>query len=296
MQIGNWQIDPVNGGYFRLDGGVMFGVVPKSLWKEVAPVDDNNRILIGNHCFLARDGRQTVLIDTGYGGKYSPLDRKFYEMQAGDPLLDSLATLGVQPSEIDSVIFSHLHFDHVGGATCFDERRQRQLVFPNATHYVGTTEWSDAISESVEVKTAYTADEIAPLKSARLELLPDDSGKANVLPGIRVVRSGGHTRGHLSIYFESMNQSAVFLGDICPSTAHLRRMWHTAYDTFPLETRRRKPELLTEAAQRGTWVLWNHDPNTAVSRIEVDPKREFRVVDQVKPPYHPGAGIRTAPN
>ena len=284
MQLGNWQIDAVNGGYFKLDGGVMFGVVPKTLWQEVAPVDDKNRILIGNHCFLARDGRQTVLLDTGYGGKYSPLDRRFYEMQPGDPLQTSLQQLGVDAGQIDCVVFSHLHFDHVGGATSWNADRQRQLAFPNARHVVGRDEWQDATSGREELKTAYLIDDILPLQQARLELI--DDGQV-IVPGLRAIQTGGHTRGHLSLRFESMRQSAMFLGDICPSTAHLRRMWHTAYDTLPLETRQRKPQLLAQAEREGTWILWNHDPRLVASRVAADRKREFLAVDGLPSPFYP---------
>ena len=97
MHLGNWQIDTINGGMFWLDGGVMFGVVPKSIWQSVAPPDETNRIQCANNCVLARDGRHTVLIDTGYGGKFAPLDRKFYNMQEGEPLVAGLAELGVAP-------------------------------------------------------------------------------------------------------------------------------------------------------------------------------------------------------
>ena len=286
MNFGNWQIDPVNGGYFRLDGGVMFGVVPKSLWQDVATVDDKNRILIGNHCFVARDGRQTILIDTGYGGKYTPLDRKFYDMEADDPLQTSLRQLGIDSNDITCVVFSHLHFDHVGGATSLDAQRNRQLVFPQARHVIGRMEWEDATSDAVEVKTAYAMQDVMPLKEAKLELIDDRSG-LEIVPGLKAIHSGGHTRGHLSLRFESMNQSAMFIGDICPSRAHMRRMWHTAYDTLPLETRRRKPELLSTAAREGCWILWNHDPQLVASRVEVDPKREFVAVDGVPAPYIP---------
>ncbi len=273
MQLGNWQLDTINGGLFRLDGGVMFGVVPRTIWKTVAPPDEINRIQCANNCVLARDGTHTVLIDTGYGGKFAPLDRRFYAMEEGAPLLKGLAELGVAPDEIDTVVFSHLHFDHVCGATEFDSAGRRVPIFPRARHIVGRTEWEDATSGSPELETAYPMEDILPLYEAGLMLVVED--RQEIVPGLRGEVTGGHTRGHMALFFESGGQTAAYLGDICPSTVHLRRMWHLAYDTYPLDTRRRKPELLARAVDEQWWIMWNHDPRVSASRVVRDPKREF---------------------
>ena len=277
MHLGNWQLDTVNGGMFRLDGGVMFGVVPKHIWKHVAAADEQNRIQCANHCVLARDGRHTVLIDCGYGGKYSLLDRKFYDMEPGEPLLRSLASLGVAPEEVDHVVFSHLHFDHVGGATRFGSSGKLVLTFPNATFVVGRCEWEEACSQLPELATAYPSQDIIALGELTRPRLIEDGEE--IVPGMTARLTGGHTLGHLSLMFRSNGQTALYPGDICPSTYHLRRMWHLAYDVYPLDTRRYKPRLLGEAAEHQWWMLWNHDPTTAVSRVVRDAKREFIAVD-----------------
>jgi glyoxylase-like metal-dependent hydrolase (beta-lactamase superfamily II) len=277
MQLGGWQLDTINGGTFWLDGGVMFGVVPKTLWQKVAPPDRLNRVLCANNCILARDGTHTVLLDTGYGGKFSPLDRKFYAMEAGEPLLAGLAVLGVAPDEIDTVVLSHLHFDHVCGATRLDAEGRRVPIFPRARHVVGRLEWEDATAGIPEISSAYPLADILPLYEAGLMMVVDDGQE--VVPGLRGRVTGGHTRGHLALFFESAGQTAAYLGDICPSTAHLRRMWHLSYDVYPIETRRRKPEFLGQAADEGWWILWNHDPQVAVSRVDRDAKREFVPVE-----------------
>jgi glyoxylase-like metal-dependent hydrolase (beta-lactamase superfamily II) len=277
MQLGDWQLDTVNGGYFRLDGGVMFGVVPRVLWQNVVRPDDQNRIPCANHCVLARDGNRTVLIDTGYGGKHATLERKFYGMEPGEPLLESLTRLGVEPAEIDLVVFSHLHFDHVCGATRWGADGQRTLTFPRARHIVGRWEWEDAISGAPGLESTYPRDDIMPLYEAgQLHVVEDGQ---QIVPGLRASVTGGHTRGHLALVFESAGQTAIYLGDICPSTAHLRQMWHLAYDLYPLVTRQRKQQLLGEAADRRWWILWNHDPLVAVSRVVRDAKREFVAVE-----------------
>jgi glyoxylase-like metal-dependent hydrolase (beta-lactamase superfamily II) len=262
---------------FWLDGGVMFGVVPKTIWKTVAPPDSINRIECANNCVLARDGTHTVLVDTGYGGKFAPLDRRFYSMEEGEPLLRGLAELGVSPEEIDTVVLSHLHFDHVCGATRLDAQGRRVPIFARARHLVGRLEWEDATGRIPELESAYPIADILPLYEAGLMMVVDDD--QDLVPGLRGLVTGGHTRGHMALFFQSGGQTAAYLGDICPSTAHLRRMWHLAYDTYPMETRRRKPELLGRAADEGWWILWNHDPRVAVSRVARDPKREFIPVE-----------------
>ncbi len=280
MQLGAWQLDAINGGRFRIDGGVLFGLVPKSLWGQLTAADADNRVLCGNHCVLARDGRHTVLVDTGCGTKYDPLQRKFYALEEGNPLLDDLARLGVSPEEIDTVVFTHLHFDHAGGATRRDGQGRLLPTFPNARYLVNRTEWDDATTGGPELQTAYSRDNLLPLaESGRLALL---DGDAPLMPGMVAICTGGHTRGHWAIKFESAAQSAFFIGDLCPTTAHLRRMWCTAYDVYPLETRRRKPELLGEAARRHWLVVWNHDPHVMAGYVAHHPKREF-VVEEARP-------------
>jgi glyoxylase-like metal-dependent hydrolase (beta-lactamase superfamily II) len=219
------------------------------------------------------------LIDTGYGGKFAKLDRRFYQMEEGEPLIASLAALGVAPDEIDTVVFSHLHFDHVCGATRFDARQRRVPIFPHAKHFVGRCEWEDATGGSPELETAYPLQDILPLYEAGLMHVVEDGQE--IVPGLRCEITGGHTRGHIALYFQSAGQTAAYLGDVCPSTVHLRRMWHLAYDTYPLDTRRRKPELLTRAADEGWWILWNHDPRIAISRVLKDSKKEFVPVEQI---------------
>jgi glyoxylase-like metal-dependent hydrolase (beta-lactamase superfamily II) len=277
MQLGQWQLDSVRGGDLWLDGGVVFGVVPKTLWAKVMAPDENNRIRISTNCVLARNGRHTVLIDTGYGGKYPPLDRRFYGMESGNPLLESLARLGVAPNDIDRVVLSHLHFDHAGGATCYDDRRVLVPAFPRARHIIGRLEWEDATGGAPELQTAYSMDNLTPLADSGVIELID--GNAEIVSGLRARLTGGHTRGHLALVFESAGEVALCIGDVCASTAHLHPMWNLSYDTYPLDTHRVKPQLLAEAARGKWWIIWPHDPHVVAARVECHPKRGFIVVD-----------------
>ncbi|MDZ4818309.1 MAG: MBL fold metallo-hydrolase [Planctomycetota bacterium] len=277
MNLGAWQLDTVSGGDFSIDAGAVYGVVPKTVWQKIAQSDELNRIRLRNNCVLARDGAQTVLIDTGYGGKYSLLDRKAYALEEGCPIVDSLAKLGVAQEQIDTVVLSHLHFDHAGGVASYDDRRNLVLTFPNARHVVGRLEWEDATSRLPELLAAYPQDNLVPLQRLNnLELIDDG---ATIVPGLTAIRTGGHTRGHLALLFESEGQGAIYPSDLCPTTRHARQLWCLAYDTFLLVTRRQKARLMGEAADRQWSVLWTHDSETAVSKIIRSIKREFEVVD-----------------
>ena len=277
MNLGNWQLDTVDGGLLSVDGGTIYGVVPKMLWEKVAPADEQNRVRLRNNCVLARDGRQTVLLDTGYGGKHLPLDRRFYAMEEGEPLAGSLAALGVAPDDVDVVVLGHLHFDHAGGATRRDRQGRLVPTFPRARYVVGRIEWEDATGGAPQIRSAYPPENLTPLvESGRVELVEDG---ASIVAGLRVRLTGGHTRGHLALVLESGSQTALYPGDLCPTTSHLAAMWNLAYDTFPLDTRVAKPQLLGEACDGGWWVLWPHDLKVAAGRLARHPKRGFQVVE-----------------
>lgn len=278
MQLGNWQLDTVSGGRFRLDGGAMFGVVPKPLWERGQPADEQNRIRLATNCVLARDGAHTVLIDTGYGGKNSPREQEQMELAPDEPLLAGLATLGVEPAEIDTVVFSHLHFDHSGGGTRRDDAGKLRPTFPRATYVINRWEWEDALSGAAELRGAYPLENLLPLDEAGQVRLVD--GSETIVPGLRTRHTGGHTRGHQVLQFESAGKTAVYLGDLCPTHTHLRQLWCMAYDTFPLDTRRQKPLVLGEAADHDWLILWDHDPDMAAARIARHDKAEFTVTER----------------
>ncbi len=279
MNLGNWQLDTVSGGTWRTDGGAMFGVVPKALWERAHPADDRNRIRMNSNCLLARDGRHTVLIDTGYGGKLTERERDIFAAQPGEPLLESLAALGVSPHQIDTVALTHLHFDHVGGGSRRQADGRIVPTFLRARHVVRAGEWRDATSGAPELEGGYPPENVQPLAESGLLELIDGDGDVEIVPGLRAIVTRGHTRWHQSLVFESAGQTAIYLGDLCPTAAHVRRLWGMAYDVEPLETRRRKPQVLGQAADEGWIVLWDHDPDRWASRLVRDAKREFVTVE-----------------
>jgi glyoxylase-like metal-dependent hydrolase (beta-lactamase superfamily II) len=277
MQWGEWTLETVSGGRFRIDGGTMFGVVPKVLWSRRFPADDQNRIAQGTNCVLIRTGARNVLIDTGYGSKFTEKQRAIYEAEPGDPLAASLSALGVTVDDIDVVVLSHLHFDHAGGATRRTEAGELIPTFPRAEYVVQRVEWELATADLPELRGAYPPDNLWPLERAGQLRLID--GEIEILPGLSGVPTPGHTSGHQSILIEQGGETAIYVGDLCPTARHLPALWCMAYDVDLLEVRRRKPLILGEAADGDWLVLLDHDPEHAAIRLKRDDEREFRIVE-----------------
>ena len=277
LQLGDWTLTVVSGGRFRVDGGTMFGVVPKAVWQKLQAPDEANRIRNATNCVLARNGTHTILIDTGYGGKCGAREREHMALEDGEPILASLAAIGVAADDIDRVVLSHLHFDHAGGATRVADAGTLLPMFPRARYVVQRAEWEDAIGGAPELRNAYPTPWHLPLaEHGRIDFV---DGDVEIVPGLRTIVTGGHTRGHQAISIESGGETAVYLGDLCPMTTHVRTLWGMSYDMYPLDVRRRKPELLGRAADNGWWLVFNHDPDVAMAKLARDPEREFQIID-----------------
>jgi glyoxylase-like metal-dependent hydrolase (beta-lactamase superfamily II) len=262
--IGDIRLEFVSGGRLWIDGGNMFGVVPRVMWEKVSPPDEQNRIQLETNCVLVRTGSSLGLIDTGYGGKASLKQRQRHVLDEGLPLARNLAARGVAPDEIDWVILTHLHFDHAGGVTYQDDEGLLRLMFPQARHVVQRIEWEDAKSNLPELAGAYP-DNFGPLEDARLLELID--GNTVIVRGVSTQVTGAHTRGHQIVRIESDGDSAVCLADICPTAGHLRTFWTMAYDQFPLEVRREKPIILNDIVDHHRIALFSHDPHIRAARL-----------------------------
>ena len=289
MQIGRFKLTNIAGGDFMLDGGAMHGIIPKPMWQKVSPADDRNRVALSTNCLLVESDEHKILIDTGIGSK---LTDKATEQMAAQFLLDqSLATHGIAANEIDYVIFTHLHFDHAGGATrhAIEDDPASKLVpaFPNAKHVVQKLEWQNATGNAAELAGTYFANEILPLsglletvETAALDESPL-SDASEIVPGIRVKRTGGHTEGHQVIIIDGGDQKAIYAGDICPTISHVPFKWTMAYDSFPLQVNRVKPILLNQIADENSILLFDHEPKMHGATLRRNEKGKLEIDDSI---------------
>lgn len=279
LTLGELELFSVSGGEFQIDGGTMFGVVPKALWQRAIPADDRNRIPQQTNCLLIRGPGGCTLIDTGLGGHLSDRQRKVYGITApGHPLLRNLAALGISPGDITTVVLTHLHFDHAGGGVVADEAGELVPAFPRAEYVVQRGEWSQATAGFPELRAAYPQENLQPLEHAGQLRLMDGDGE--ILPGLSGRVTGGHTQFHMALEITGGGQTALYPADVCPTQHHLPALWCMSYDTSLLDTRRIKPQLLGQAADAGWWVLFDHDPACAAARIVRDDRRGFATTAQ----------------
>jgi glyoxylase-like metal-dependent hydrolase (beta-lactamase superfamily II) len=277
FQIGEIAVTIVSGGPFRLDGGGMFGIVPKALWGRDRPADDRNRIALDTNCALVDVAGRKCLIDTGNGTKLSEKDRDIFAIDPEATLVASLAAVGVAPEEIDLVIFTHLHLDHAGGGTTSDTDAVIRPTFPRARYVAQRGEWEDAKANRSIMRTSYRLENLLPLEEAGvLELI---EGDVEILPGIRTHVTGGHTRCHQAIFLESGGRRGIYFGDLIPTTSHLKGPYNMAYDLFPYETMQRKLALLEPAARDDWTVIYDHEPGVPVSRVTPDGRGGFAPAD-----------------
>lgn len=270
MRLGRFEVMPVSDGTFRLDGGAMFGTVPKVLWERRAPADERNRVHLGLNALLIRSGHQLILIDAGIGDKLSPRAREIFAVDRPPSLEASLAVLGVRPGDIDLVITTHLHLDHAGGLTRISGSAVRP-VFPHARHVVRRGEWDDATQPHPRNRASYLSDDFLPLEAAGLVDFIEHDGE--VVDGVSVWRTGGHTAHHQIVRIESDGQRGLFLADLVPTTAHVEPAWIMGYDLYPMETLTSRQRWLQEAISREYVIFFEHDPTVAAGIIRQDEGR-----------------------
>jgi glyoxylase-like metal-dependent hydrolase (beta-lactamase superfamily II) len=271
--IGDIQLRFVSGGRLRIDGGNMFGVVPRVMWEREAPPDEQHRISLATNCILVRTPDSLGLVDTGYGSKAPAKFRQRHALEDGAPLVANLAEIGVRPEDLDWVVLTHLHFDHVGGTTYRDPDGRLRPTFPRAKHFIQRAEWEDATANIAELAGAYYPEDFVPLQdTGQLHLVDGDE---ELVPGVRAEVTDGHTRGHQIIHIRSRGESAVCLADLCPTTAHLKSFWTMAYDQFPLTVRHIKPIVLNEMVDQHRIALFSHDPQIAAARLARKSENEW---------------------
>ena len=265
VSIGPYRVSFLSGGRFRLDGGAMFGVVPKTLWERVAPADERNRIRMAMNCLLIEGGAERVLVDTGAGTKSDPRFREIFAIERPEGLSADLAALGLSAEDVGTVACTHLHFDHCGGSTLRDPGGALRPAFPRARYLVRRQEWHDAHHANERNRASYLGENYDPLEAAGQLVLHD--GDLEVLPGVWMRSLPGHTRGHQGVFFDLPGERALYTVDLVPTLAHLPLPYIMGYDLEPLVTLETKRAILRDATREGWLLLLEHDPDHLAVRV-----------------------------
>lgn len=266
MKFGDYELIPLSDGIMRLDGGAMFGVVPKVFWEKANIPDEKNRIAIGVYPLLIKAKGCNILVDTGNGDKFSEKLLKIYGIEREPTLLKSLSDAGLKPEDIDIVINTHLHFDHCGGNTFLDKNGILRPTFPNARYVVQKVEWEEATNTNELTKASYLTENFTPVMEAGLVDLVD--GDTEVVPGVKVARTQGHNKGHQSVMIESEGKTAFFLGDLIPTAGHIPLPYIMGYDLYPVELLEVKRRILREAFENHWLLIFEHDPEIRMGYLK----------------------------
>jgi methylmalonyl-CoA epimerase len=265
--LGNLELISLHDGGFRLDGGSMFGVVPKPLWSAKMPPDARNRISLAMRPLVVR-GERTMIIDAGIGDKEDAKFKDIYGVDREKSLDDSLAAAGLSVEDIDLVLATHLHFDHAGGFTVREASGRVRPRFPRARYIVRRGEWDDAMHPHQRNRASYRPDNYVPLAEAGvLDFVDEDQ---TIMPGVRVERTGGHNMHHQMVWIESDGRRAAFVGDLIPTTAHLPEAWIMGFDLYPMETLAAKKAFVKAALAHRDLVYFEHDPEVAAGYLSDD--------------------------
>jgi glyoxylase-like metal-dependent hydrolase (beta-lactamase superfamily II) len=269
LTLGGWTLTPVETGYLWLDGGSMFGSVPKPLWSRTNPADERNRIRLAMRCLLAEGHGRRVLVDDGIGTKFPPKLVDIYRVEQDEQNLErSLAALGLTPADISDVVLTHLHFDHAGGSTRRDDGGRLVPRLPNARYYVQRRNWENALHPNPRERASYLPENFAPLEQSGV--LDRWDGPQSPWPGFELVLADGHTRGQQLPRFSGTEGAAYFVADLIPTAAHVRIPYVMGYDVAAIETMEEKRALLARAVAEHAWILLEHDPATAWARPVAD--------------------------
>lgn len=288
LQIATYQVISLPTGLFGLDGGAMFGTVPKVLWEKSHPADDLNRIQLEARALLLLSDQKKIVIDTGNGADFvikygKKLGQKFADMYSisstGKPaILGALDKHGLKPEDITDVILTHFHFDHAGGGTTAQDNNLIP-TFPKATYYVQKDNLETAKKPNLREKASYFPANFEPLLNAGvLEIL--DGPLDNLLPGISVKLSYGHTRGQQNVFISDSNNTLVYCADVIPTASHVRLAWVMGYDLNPVLLIEEKRKILKEAGEKNWFLFFEHDPYIDCAQVKYDSQRQNWAVSE----------------
>ncbi len=275
MHFGEIEVRYVDGGAFGLDGGAMFGVVPKPLWEKKSPPDEKNRIRMRANALVVRAAGKTIVVETGNGTKWDAKRRAIYAVEDDNPLIAALGKAGVQPDEVDIVINTHLHFDHAGGNTHIKGDRAVP-TYRNARYMVQRGEFEHARNPTGRDRASYFPENFLPIAEAgQWELI---EGDGEILPGISVERIPGHNADMQAVKIAGGGKKLAFVADLLPTRHHIPLPWIMAYDLYPLQTLETKRKWLPRLVNEGWVTVFGHDPDFAAAtlhqqkdKIEIEP-------------------------
>ena len=268
MLLGDYRVEIIPDTEFHLDGGAMFGVIPRNLWSQVCPPDEQNRIRMNMNCVLVDTGKEKILIETGIGNKWTPKMTSMYGIERERSLPGSLREIAdVAADEITIVINTHLHFDHAGGNTQFDDAGKARPTFSNARYFVSSAELDHANDPSERDRASYLPENWMPLvETGQLEV---KASNYEVVPGLRMESWPGHNRSMQCWRLSRGEQTMFGCADLVPMRAHLKYPWIMGYDLYPVDTLESKKKLLPQATREGWLCLFYHDPDHPVCRLEM---------------------------
>jgi glyoxylase-like metal-dependent hydrolase (beta-lactamase superfamily II) len=281
FQVGTLRVDVVSDGYFLMDGGGIFGLVPRTLWEPLTgPPDEKNRLRLDLNCLLVRDGRRTILVETGAGDKIEPRRREIAYPGDYGHLLANLAGLGVRPPDVDIVVNTHLHFDHCGWNTARVHGAPIP-TFPNARYYIQRGEWEAATHPNERTRATYMQDNLTPLADTdQLELV---EGELQITPELRFLAAPGHTADHAAVVLSSGSETALYLGDLVQHHLQIDRpAWVSAFDILPLVSMETKKRLVAEAYATGALLISTHSPYPGAGRIREEDGRHRYVPEPLR--------------
>ncbi len=263
------KITIIESGYFKLDGGAMFGVVPKKMWQKLNPPDEQNMCTWAMRCLLIEQGDRKILIDTGMGDKQDAKFRSHFSPFGEKTLVESLADAGLAPGEITDVLLTHFHFDHVGGAVKIGEKGDYELTFPNATHWTNELHYNWAFDPNPRERASFLKENFVPiLKSGKLKYIDVQKEDLNWLPNIDLRFVYGHTEAMMLPIINYNGQKILYCADLMPSTGHIGLPYVMAYDIRPLVTIEERRRMIEEATTQDLRLFLEHDPKTALISLK----------------------------
>ncbi len=266
MKIGPYTLHSLETGRFALDGGAMFGVVPRPLWEKVAPPDERNRVTMAARALLLEGNGRRILVDTGNGAKWDPKLAGIYRFDTSEhDIVRSLRALGLSPGDITDVILTHLHFDHAGGATVRDRGVVRP-TFPSALYYVQREHWEAALKPTERDRASFVVEDFLPLEEAGVMRFTEGDGP--IFPGIELLRFHGHTSALQCPLITDGTTTLFYCADLVPMTPHVALPWIMGYDLRPLVTLEEKRRTLSRAVEERWVMFFEHDPQTVAGTLK----------------------------